>query len=1610
MVTCPACHKAFEKTAGGSIPYTCPHCQSKVLGVYCNLRLIGCGAMGDVFEAHRPDMGNRVVAIKIPKTVEPQVRSRFEREIAASARLRHENIVCAFDRGEEEGRPYLVMEFVAGRALSDVVESEYPLSAARVAGILRQVAQGLSHAAGQRIVNRDIKPDNILMATADGTAKILDYGLATIAELDSTSDRVTRNGTLLGTPGFLAPEQARDPHSVSIAADVYALGCTAYFMFARRSPFAAKDSLDMLRQHAEAPRPSVRTVRPDVEPELDALIQRMMSVRPEDRPSPRELVRLLDDMLPRLSDARPSLASTKGSGLMDVRCPGCGTTYHLQADMAGKRTKCRNKLCNERFTVQPQLGATQEFPGRNGSPPPPAMEFAPPPVVSAMSGREAADEDLPVLPAISLVPGRPASVSPAADAELMEAEPLEAEPLEAEPLEAEAFEPEPFDAEPLVAEPVEPVVLEAAIAEPPPLASPEPEIELLPAEAVISPATRLPRQPPDQIETVRVSAGSTETPPEELLPTLPASAITRPAPAAAPPEPTAEPEAAPAGPKVSLGAYKPAKKKKAKPEAKPAKAVGRRDKRSRTTTWLVAMAVSLLLAAGITLLVTNPFSKVLTPQERWEQVQEIYLERKWNRAEKEFVKFQEEFPENEHTPEVPYFLAMCAAGENIFSDTGSCEQGLADAQKIFSEHRDNPAYLAYCSDLYMAMARLIERFSDQAGKTVSLEKIAGARQSLELLKTVSEAMKEEWVPSRTQELEQQIAKAEAAVRFTLARREVLEQLQKLQTPEPLPNVDDLYAKVDGLLSVYPKLADPKEKEIAALRQSAYLAEAKRVRYVPVALDEATPAAAPSAQSEAAATTLAIVWDGRQQAAVTADFAGQPQVTMALSRGVLYVFDAQGNFLWSRRLGIDSHRLPGRVEATATSPAALIAVSTEDNSLLALEAATGRVLWQYQVGGDIAAPLSIVTLDGGPNAPDKQRGLLPTADGEIHALELVLGKQLGRYQLGQPMSAVGGAYDPGTGLMYFPADSKRVFAINPLAIDDPQAPACKSVLLTEHASGALRSEPAVVGPYLIMPEASELAGMRLRAFRLSASGFADPRSPPLKQLSLAGWSWFPPRSTPDRITLVTDEGDLGVFGLNLDNIEETIYRIVEGPSTKLPVKDYFRSLAVHADEHLLWVMAGGTLRKLSLDVLHQEIRPIWPNESEPAQVTGIPLHEAQMDRWGNVFYLNTMSTDGGHFDFCAVDSNTGEKLWHRQLGVRLFGDPLVVGDRVVLVDHSGRTVQLEPASNQTHYEPAGFTQLPEGAEAGALLKFRDHAGGVWLGVPLEDRRKLAIARLDAPQSGAVNWQTISLPEELQGRPCLAGGHLLVPGADGHLYRVALDSTAAQPVNEVPFRWTRDDNPGIDTAELYPLSENEVLIADGRRRVRRLALRMQNQVTRWEEVGSPFESPVPLVGDVLFDSSRAFVGDESGQLHSFDPANPGLGARTWNLGGRLTGEPFLRQGALLAVVDDRRLVCLTADRPADAAEATWKSDPFKGRIRGQPVLAGDVLLVADDSRRVTGLRLSDGKPLWSTRLPVRSGPAAAAVPFGEDRLLVPLTDGTLLVVPEPPAPKELAEFQP
>jgi len=259
-----------------------------VFGEYKVLDKIGQGGMGLVLKAQHRRM-KRVVAVKVlPSSAmkSPEAVKRFYREAEAAAKLNHPNIVQAYDAGEHDGIHYLVMEYVEGKDLASVVKEQGPLEVKQALDCVLQAAKGLAYAHGQGVIHRDIKPANLLL-DKNGTVKILDMGLArvkfTSAADETSSERLTESGQVMGTCDYMAPEQAQDTRKADQRSDVYSLGCTLYRLLTGKPPYGGDSLVSILLAHQNAPPPRLREVRPEVPESVEAIFQKMVAKRPEDR-------------------------------------------------------------------------------------------------------------------------------------------------------------------------------------------------------------------------------------------------------------------------------------------------------------------------------------------------------------------------------------------------------------------------------------------------------------------------------------------------------------------------------------------------------------------------------------------------------------------------------------------------------------------------------------------------------------------------------------------------------------------------------------------------------------------------------------------------------------------------------------------------------------------------------------------------------------------------------------------------------------------------------------------------------------------------------------------------------------------------------------------------------------------------------------------------------------------------------------------------------------------------------------------------------------------------------------------------------------------------------
>lgn len=252
--------------------------QPRHIGPYEIRETIGRGGMAAVYKAHQPSL-DRVVAIKVISAhlaSESEFMERFRQEALAVARLTHQNIVIVHDFGEDTGVPYLVMEYVDGVTLGDLLDEG--IDQTRVDDLLTQVAAGLDYAHSRGVVHRDIKPQNVLV-TFEGRAVLADFGLARMME---SSHRLTMSGGVVGTPEYMSPEQAAGRNS-DHRTDIYSLGVILYEMLAGVRPFAAETPLGVLMKHLQENPPRLREFRPDLPAAYQAVVDKALAKKPEER-------------------------------------------------------------------------------------------------------------------------------------------------------------------------------------------------------------------------------------------------------------------------------------------------------------------------------------------------------------------------------------------------------------------------------------------------------------------------------------------------------------------------------------------------------------------------------------------------------------------------------------------------------------------------------------------------------------------------------------------------------------------------------------------------------------------------------------------------------------------------------------------------------------------------------------------------------------------------------------------------------------------------------------------------------------------------------------------------------------------------------------------------------------------------------------------------------------------------------------------------------------------------------------------------------------------------------------------------------------------------------
>ena len=275
--------------------------RAKQLGQYRLKNLLGAGGMGEVYLAEH-QMMKRPCAIKLirpEKAGDPHALARFEREVKATATLSHWNSIEIYDYGRtDDGAFYYVMEYLPGLSLAEIVDKHGPMPPERVIHFLHQTCEALQEAHELGLIHRDIKPANIFSAQRGGVfnvTKLLDFGLAKPARMPTGDTGLTQQGSITGSPLYMAPEQVEGDGPLDHRADLYALGIVGYYLLTGRTPFAGDKTIQVLVSHLRDTPPAPSTVADNVPHDLEGVIMHCLEKKPADRfQSAAELAQALE--------------------------------------------------------------------------------------------------------------------------------------------------------------------------------------------------------------------------------------------------------------------------------------------------------------------------------------------------------------------------------------------------------------------------------------------------------------------------------------------------------------------------------------------------------------------------------------------------------------------------------------------------------------------------------------------------------------------------------------------------------------------------------------------------------------------------------------------------------------------------------------------------------------------------------------------------------------------------------------------------------------------------------------------------------------------------------------------------------------------------------------------------------------------------------------------------------------------------------------------------------------------------------------------------------------------------------------------------------------------
>jgi hypothetical protein len=1012
------------------------------------------------------------------------------------------------------------------------------------------------------------------------------------------------------------------------------------------------------------------------------------------------------------------------------------------------------------------------------------------------------------------------------------------------------------------------------------------------------------------------------------------------------------------------------------------------------------------------------------PERLYAKAKKEYDKKNFEPARELFKQFSSDHPDDPRAAETRFFAELCALRSPVYSVSVRADPGPALQQlQRFLKAIEDPA---------MAQFAAPGKFAVDVWETI-----------LKLTEEVTNKGNDDFNPDNPEAaapwIEQAVELGKIVDRFRppdLTRENVYTQIDALR---------DKWEKakefVAFLATVRPTLAEPDDDKIVSAKSDAtargYATEPAFKRLIEEAESKIAERAGykrfeqpvlASRQPQTSSTSLLFAPQLKRTPRSAAP-TGPPTVFFAQARGILYALDEyDGHDLWATRTGIDADILPLVIRASDLYPelAIVIANNGVHSSITACLTRTGETFWHQPLpSACIGQPVLVgqrlyVPLRDKP--ADKNERPRRDETGVILEIELASGSQTGKISLGRPL---GGpvARRPGTGQLFIPAEAQAVyvFDVDKIGPDGVRLDPIKlGILPAGYAAGSLRGEPIITAGegdspgYLILGIADGLSSMKFEAFPLTAAdqppGFGP--EPPIS-IRLAGWTWFSPYADSEKLAVVTDRGEFGLFGIKqAGDLDTSIFVIPPNPFVIPDINTPSRGQIVHADEGGFWFLARGTLHhvRLGFDAaqgLHLKADP-------KTIALGEPLQTAQVNYRADTALVVTQASTSSSCRATAIDLQTGGIRWQRQLGLIAQGDPIRIGDQLIVMDHDGGFYRIDPKplaalTNAEWLIDEKWLVAPplSGVQgSGHFFPARDGQSvyGV-LTVLREDGPHLAVRHFKPGEP--VQTKFCPLPAPLAGNPIVIGRAVVVPLANNMLHRLLLDQ--AKPVLEAGLTWRGEHVARGAVCHLAALGEEEFLGSDGGRTLKRYRwpastdeFSGHDALTLSDKIGAP-----ALVMSSA-GQSRLLAADVKGNLTLWDAGPLGQKAKllqSWRTpdkerapGGALTNGPFLLPNNQIGYVLGG--VVLMRLAPDDAGEKWAHKPPIRlEALVGVPQVMDNRLYITEHNH----CRVFDGESGDMIGAPIRlSGtfaPAAAAMPIGDGKLLAPLFDGTLrLLIPE------------